>query len=147
MTLGGTAGIVQRSKFPPAASMKTALICALLALVPLSSLRMVCVTPHPGDMRGPSTAEERAAAEAEAECDRICRHKPAATKPKPAPPAMTCLLVADPTCELLTDSAAAVMPREAMPLAGTAVLEPLHALALSGYAPPGVLRQSPPPKA
>ncbi len=127
--------------------MKTALICALLALMPLSSLRMICVTAPAADQLGPDAAEERAAAEAEAACARICRHKPEAAKPKPAAAAVTCLLVADPTCELLTGTAAAIMPREPMPMAGIALLEPLHALPLRGYAAPGVLLQSPPPKA
>jgi hypothetical protein len=127
--------------------MKTALICALLALVPLSSLRMVCVTGHADATRPTIDAEERAAADAQAECDRICRHKPEAAREKPATPAITCLLVADPTCELLASSAAAILPRPSTSFVRTAVLESFHGLPLPGYAPPAIRLQSPPPKA
>jgi hypothetical protein len=126
--------------------MKTALVCALLALVPFSSLRMVCVTARGLDARIPAgDAADDEVARAAAECARICTRHPAATPPRPPAPAVECLLVADPTCEFLTGAVVAVLP-------AAPVLPPAHigSADLTSNAPrylsPVPARHAPPPR-
>jgi hypothetical protein len=125
--------------------MRTFIVCALLALVPASSLRMVCLSAAlAGAPARPSMDPEPSnAADADDDCSRICLRRPAA--PPAPPPTTTCILVADPGCEYLTTTAAAVMPRDVSVTFGRAssAFEP----ALSAtYLPPSLDRRSPPPK-
>jgi hypothetical protein len=123
--------------------MRTALVCALLALVPLSSLRIVCVNAH---ATGAAAAFDEAAAAA-AECVRICTHKavPHADVPAPATPSVTCLLVADPTCQFLSTATAAIMPHAPrLPVQSRAVR--LDTPGAAGYLVPTLARHSPPPR-
>jgi len=121
--------------------MKTAVVCALLALVPFSSLRMVCFTAHAAERPG---AQAAAAGEPDAnECQRICTHRPA--QPKAAVPPVSCVLVADPACELLTAAAAAVMPRASLTLAAAGVA-PFELSGSDVYASPVLARHNPPPR-
>ena len=135
--------------------MKTVLVCALLALVPFTSLRMVCIDSHVGGAAAelavkPDASAEAAAAEAGDECARICarRLSPHADAEAPAPkaPSVTCLLVADPTCQFLSTATAAIMPREP----GLAVQHRAVRLdppAAPSYLVPVLDRHSPPPRA
>ena len=79
--------------------MKTVLLWALIALVPFSTIRVVCLTTHASEALSAAPAAEDAAA---AECSRICTHRPEAKTPPPPEPAMKCLLTVDPGCELLS---------------------------------------------
>jgi hypothetical protein len=130
--------------------MKTVLACALLALVPFTSLRMVCVDSHvtsaPARVAGTSDATT-AAAEAEDECARICTHRPAppAAAPAPATSAGTCLLIPDPACEYLTTAAVAIMPRAPSLLIQYRAVR-LDPPAADGYVSPVLARRSPPPR-
>lgn len=126
--------------------MKTALVCALLALVPFSSLRMVCVTARGLDARiAVADTGDDEIARAVAECERICTRHPAATPPRPATRTVDCLLVADPTCEFLAGAVVAVLP-------AAPELPPAHAAdaALASdascYLSPIPARHAPPPK-
>jgi hypothetical protein len=124
--------------------MKSALVCALLVLVPLSSVRMVCFSTHAAERRTASGAQSAAAGEPdETECQRICTHRPA--EPKAAVPAVRCVLLADPACEWLTTAAAAVMP-PAPRVASAAGVAPFELPASAEYASPVLVRQSPPPR-
>lgn len=127
--------------------MKIAVACALLALVPLSTLRMVCV-----DADAPSAPVRQAATDDSAtrsdddECARICarRPRPAADAPAPAPPAVECLLVPDGACQFLAGAGVAIMPREPqLPVPHRAVRLDLPA---AGYLAPSLSRRSPPPR-
>jgi hypothetical protein len=133
--------------------MKSLLACALLALVPFSSLRMVCLDAHGFGPSGRPAAAERPAsapaatdeaADAGDECSRICarRSKPPAP---PAGPTVTCLLIADPGCAFLTTSAVAVMPGEAVHAVRQAA-NPLEPSARESYFAPVLARPSPPPR-
>jgi hypothetical protein len=131
--------------------MKTVLVCALLALVPFTSLRMVCVDAH-GAAAGlavkSDASADAAAAEEGDECVRICarRSSPHADAPAPEAPSVTCLLVADPTCQFLSTATAAIMPREpGLPVQHRAVR--LDPPAAPGYLVPALDRRSPPPRA
>jgi len=123
--------------------MRTALVCALLALVPLSSLRMVCVNAH---ATGAAAASDEAAA-AEAECARICTHRavPQVDEPPPPAPSVKCLLVADPTCQFLSTATAAIMPH-APRLAVQPRAIRLDPPAAAGYLVPTLARHNPPPR-
>jgi hypothetical protein len=131
--------------------MKTVLVCALLALVPFTSLRMVCVDAHgAGAAAGPAVTSDASAGAAEAgdECARICARRPAphADAPAPEAPSVTCLLVADPTCQFLSTATAAIMPREpGLPVQHRAVR--LDPPAAPSYLVPVLDRRSPPPRA
>jgi hypothetical protein len=132
--------------------MKTVLVCALLALVPFTSLRMVCVDAHGAGAAATaavnSDAAETGATEAEDECARICARRPSphAEAPAPAAPSVTCLLVADPTCQFLSTATAAIMPRQpGLPVQRRAVR--LDPPAARGYVVPLLDRRSPPPRA
>lgn len=128
--------------------MKTVLVCALLALVPFTSLRMVCVDTHGAGAAAGAAGPSDAAAEAEDECARICARRavPHADVPAPAAPSVTCLLVADPTCQFLSTATAAIMPRETgLPVQHRAVR--LDPPVTAGYLVPVLDRRSPPPRA
>jgi hypothetical protein len=148
LTPAGCAGIVTGVIF--ARPMKIALVCVLLTVMPLSSVRMVCVNSN-GLVAVTGVSPIDATADnsppADDECARICkRHPAAASQPAAAPaPTIKCLLVADPTCEFLASAAIAVLPAApALPRAdGAAVLE---TFALDSYLPPSPSQDSPPPR-
>lgn len=138
--------------------MKSLLVCALLALVPFSSLRMVCLDAHgfgpsaraavaqrpATDAGGKADATSAAGDEDEDECARVCARRPDRPSP-PATPAVTCLLVADPTCAFLTTATVAVMPHEpALTMSQTIV--PLAPVARASYLAPVLARPNPPPR-
>lgn len=102
--------------------MKTVLLWALMALVPFSTIRVICVTAHETDQ----DFGQAAADAAEAECARICTHRPAAEAAVPPPePAMKCLLTVDPGCQALAMQVFLLPAPPAMP-ASTGVI-PLDA--------------------
>ena len=125
--------------------MKSLLVCALLAIMPFSSVRMVCFNSHPASApaaAGVATAEPSVAAEGgEDDCARFCLPRPA-----PPEPATTCALVADPTCAFLTAATVAVMP-PVLPVTFEAVSSPFEPVLPSSYFAPVLDRRSPPPRA
>jgi hypothetical protein len=126
--------------------MRTLLVCTLLMLVPLSSVRMVCFDAHAADAAArPNVGPERdtAAADAEAACERICmrRHDPPAASESTA----ACVLIPDASCAFLASAGLAVMPRE--PIVATA--QPIRRFdptPIDDYLPPVLSRLSPPPR-
>jgi hypothetical protein len=95
--------------------MQTVLLWALIALVPFSTIRVVCVTAHENGAESAQAADDSA----EAECARICTHRPAVDAPVPPPePAMKCLLTVDPSCELLAMQVFVLPVPAAVPAAG-----------------------------
>jgi hypothetical protein len=126
--------------------MRSLIVCTLLALMPLSSVRMVCFSPHAAGARPrPSIGPEpsHAADEDEDECTRVCLRRPA---PPPPAAAVTCILVADPACELLATTPAAVMPHD-VTIAVARVSSPFEPRPAAAYLPPTLDRRSPPPRA
>jgi hypothetical protein len=92
--------------------MKTLLACALLVLVPLSSLRMVCL--EASGASGPArqrvaAGTASAAPELGGQCERICLRHPAALPQRAA--AATCVLVPNPQCAFVASPGVAIMPR------------------------------------
>jgi hypothetical protein len=133
---------------------KNLLVCALLALVPLSSLRMVCLDAHRTEARlRPSiaaAAEEDA--DAEDECTRVCMRRPAAA-PRPAPvpdrepaAAVTCVLVPDPACDYLATTSAALVPPQ-VALTVHRVSSRFDPAGATLYVAPLLGRRAPPPRA
>jgi hypothetical protein len=126
--------------------MRTVLACALLVLLPLSSVRMVCFDSHSADARAGTTlaSDDEAAAAAEKECERICarRHAP----PRPAATTTTCVLVPDPNCSFLASAGVAVMPPEPTTLVAAAA-HPFEPVAAGEYLAPLLPHDGPPPRA
>jgi hypothetical protein len=120
--------------------MKSFLVCVLLMLVPLSSLRMVCLA---GDGSARPAITPEAAADADHECERICMRRPVAP---PHASTVTCLLIADPGCTFLDTGTVAIMPREPV-IPASRVAGPFEPIAADDYLPPTLARRSPPPKA
>jgi hypothetical protein len=124
---------------------RAVIVCLLLAVVPMSGLRMVCITAHGlvGELSGSADA---ASAAADAECERTCRRHPAADAPRQQPPpAVQCLLLADPSCELLAGAAPALLP--AVPASRPAVgAAAFVARGVPRYLPPSPARHTPPPE-
>ena len=124
--------------------MKSAFAFALLALLPFSGLRMVCVTTHELVERA-AAGVDAAAADGD-ECARICKKHPTATSPAvPPSPVLRCLLVAAPTCAVLAWVTPAVMP--ASPVAPVAErVAPIGRAAATHYIPPSPIPHTPPPE-
>jgi len=119
--------------------MRTFLACALLALVPFTSVRMVCFEAHAAGTA--ADASDEAIREAERECERVCKRH--AAPPPPAP--VSCALIPDPGCSFLTAGAVAVMPRE--PLApAPAAWRPFEVMPASDYRSPTLPLHAPPPR-
>lgn len=140
--------------------MKKLLACALLALVPFASMRMICITP-PVAASAPGAAPEAAAVEAAAasadgadgsDCDEFCRMPPdhaAASDPAPAQgtPAVAqgCLVIPDPTCAFVMTVATAVIP--AAPALRYSVESSVHdPAARPAYRSPEAATFTPPPE-
>jgi hypothetical protein len=130
-------------------ALKKLLVCSLLALLPFSSLRMVCVDAHRTDA-GPRPSMAAAAeedADAEDDCTRICLHRPAAA-PRPVPPpspAVTCILVPDPACDFLATTSAALVPMQAS-LTVRRVFSRFEPASAAAYLAPILSRRAPPPR-
>jgi hypothetical protein len=108
-------------------------ICALVAMVPLTGIRMICV-----DASGRRAAKVAATADG---CEEVCsRRKPVAPAEPPG-----CVLVAD-SCSLLLPGIIAVAPTHP-PMVFLLVLQRLAPLAHGLYRPPSLAHDSPPPKA
>jgi hypothetical protein len=138
LTPAAPAGIVRRHVILILA-MKTLLVWALLAFMPLSNLRMVCIYAESTGAR-PASGSVRAADAADDDaCSRICKKRPAAT------PAASCFLIADPSCAFVAAAAVAVMPRESS-FSIDRVAVPIQPGTVNRYIAPSLVRHSPPPK-
>jgi len=123
--------------------MRTLLACALLALVPLTSVRMVCFDAHAAASRATTAADasEEAIRQAERECERVCKRHAAPQAPAP----VSCVLIPDPSCSFLAAGAVAVVPRE--PLApAPAAWRPFEVTPPSDYRSPILPLHAPPPR-
>jgi hypothetical protein len=122
--------------------MRTFLACALLALVPFTSVRMVCFDAHAAaNATAAADAADEAIRQAERECERVCKRHAA---PQPPPP-VSCALIPDPSCSFLTAGAVAVMPRE--PLApAPAAWRPFDVTPAPDYRSPILPLHAPPPR-
>ena len=118
--------------------MRTFLACALLALVPFTSVRMVCFEAHAASA---ADAADEAIRQAQRECERVCKRHVA---PQPAAP-VSCVLVADPSCSFLAAGAIAVVPREAFAPAAVA-WRPFEGTPASDYRAPILPLHAPPPR-
>jgi hypothetical protein len=107
--------------------------CALLAVSPLSGVRVVCVIDAP-----PTDAQLRS--ERDLGCQTVCSKRPPATSHT------RCALVEDVTCAYALGSTAAVLPDEpSLPFALTA--EPCEPVYRTADARPARDPAFPPPKA
>jgi hypothetical protein len=122
--------------------MRIPLICALLALLPFSSIRMVCVTAY--DLATQTTASSAGAAQQADECARVCHRQPPAASPRPAA-IVRCVLIADPACEFLAGAALAVLPSPPAFVPQRIVADVAVRLG-SDYQPPSLRHHSPPPR-
>lgn len=111
------------------------LVVTLIAMVPFTSLRVICVGPSAADVP-PRTAQ----AQENGDCEEICLRS---RKPDPEP---NCLLLSGP-CLLLLATVVTVtetgqaLPRPASVTVGFAMPVP------DSYVRPAIAPQSPPPKA
>jgi len=123
--------------------MRTLLACALLALVPLTSVRMVCFDAHATASRATTAADasEEAIPQAERECERVCKRHAAPQAPVP----VSCVLIPDPSCSFLAAGAVAVVPREALAPA-PAAWRPFEVTPPSDYRSPILPLHAPPPR-
>jgi hypothetical protein len=119
--------------------MKNLLVWALLAFVPFSSLRMVCLNadstggrPEAGSVQAKEPGDDD-------ECSRICKKRPS------PPPKASCFLIADPACAFVATAVVAVLPREA-PFSAGRVATPLEPGTGDSYVAPPLVRRGPPPK-
>ena len=111
---------------------RTLIAWTLLALAPLTGVRLVCVTEP---VRGSSIQPSDPLA-----CQTICSRHPRASY------RTRCALVDDPSCAFALGTTAAVLPDgPAVPFTMTA--EPLECIDGSACAHPPLDRGSPPPKA
>ncbi|HTL43564.1 MAG TPA: hypothetical protein VL262_04435 [Vicinamibacterales bacterium] len=107
-------------------------VCALLAVSPLSGVRIVCVIEPPA--AGASLGSDDPLA-----CQTFCSTHPTAKRTR-------CAFVQDPTCAYALGSAAAVLP-DAPSLPFAVMSEPFARVYSAAYAQPALDRGSPPPKA
>ena len=113
--------------------MKTLLVWALLAVIPASSLRIICITsPQSSD-------DEAARASADVACQTIC------SKQAHAASATRCLLVEDLSCAYAIGMPIAVLPAM-VTLSFVQTVERLETTAPAGYPGPTRDRSGPPPK-
>jgi hypothetical protein len=123
--------------------MRTLLACALLALVPLTSVRMVCFDAHATATRATTAADasDEAVRQAERECERACKRHAAPQPPAP----VSCVLIPDPSCSFLAAGAVAVVPREVLAPAPF-VWRPFEVTPPSDYRSPMLPLHAPPPR-
>ena len=116
-------------------AMKTLLAWLLLAVIPCSSLRIICITP-------PSVPDATAAPNGDGlDCVTMC------SKQAHARPARTrCVLVDDPSCAFALGSPIAIVP--VVPaFAFVSTVQPFDAVAYPSYTFLALDHASPPPKA
>lgn len=114
--------------------MKTLFVWALLAVMPASSLRIICITsPQSSD-------DEAARASADVACQTIC------SKQAHAASATRCLLVEDLSCAYAIGMPIAVLPATGT-LSFVRTVERLETPAAATYPVPALDRTGPPPKA
>jgi hypothetical protein len=119
--------------------MKNLLVWALLACVPFSSLRMVCLNADSTGVRPAAGSVQAKASGDDDECSRICKRRPS------PPPKASCFLIADPACAFVATAVAAILPGEA-PFSIGRVATPLEPGTGGSYIAPPLVRRSPPPK-
>lgn len=107
------------------------MVCALLAMSPLSGVRIVCVIE-------PQAAGASLGADDPLACQTFCSTHPSAKRTR-------CALVEDPTCAYALGSAAAVLP-DVTSLPFAVISEPFERACCVAYTPPALDRASPPPK-
>jgi len=112
--------------------MKTLLVWALLAVIPASSLRIICIT-------GPQSSDESARASADIACQTICSKQPHAAS------ATRCLLVEDRSCAYAIGMPIAVLPAT-VTLSFVQTVRRLETTAPATYPVPALDRTGPPPK-
>ena len=110
------------------------LVCALLAIVPVTGLRMICVD------RPVEAADDETRPSDGADCDDTCARKPAKRSPAP-----TCTLLAD-GCSVVLIAVVAVVPVHA-PVVVRAQPSPFESRSQESYLPPSLAHLAPPPKA
>jgi hypothetical protein len=114
--------------------MKTLLVWALLAVIPASSLRIICISaPQSSD-------DEAALTSADVACQTIC------SKQAHAASASRCLLVEDLSCAYAIGMPIAVLPAT-VTLSFVRTVERLEMAAPATYPVPALDRTGPPPKA
>jgi hypothetical protein len=115
--------------------MKTLLAWLLLAVIPCSSLRIICITP-------PSTPDAAAARTGDGlDCVTMCSKQAHAR-----PPRTRCVLVDDPSCAFALGSPIAIVP--VVPaFAFARTVQPFDAIEYASYRIPALDHASPPPKA
>ena len=112
---------------------RTLIVWALLAISPLSGLRIVCVID-------PHLADTSLQSDDPLACQTVCSLHPRASY------RTRCALVEDPTCAFALGSTTAVLP-EKPALQFTVTSEPFERLYDTAYDRPALDRASPPPKA
>jgi hypothetical protein len=111
------------------------LVCTLLAIVPVTGLRMICVDPPVA-----SRAEVGPAASGGQDCEETCARKPVKRSSTP-----TCMLLAD-GCTVILIAVVAVVPAH-MPVLQRAQAAPFEPALYQFYLSPTLDLHAPPPKA
>ena len=111
------------------------LVCTLLAIVPVTGLRMICVDPPVS-----SKAAVGPAASGGQDCEETCARKPVKRGPGP-----TCMLLAD-GCTVVLIAVVAVVPAH-MPVLQRAQAVPYEPALYQFYRSPTLDQHAPPPKA
>ena len=111
------------------------LVCALLAIVPVTGLRMICVDPPVQ-----ATDDAMRAGDGGQDCDETCTRRPAKRSPGP-----TCMLLAD-GCSVVLIAVVAVVPAHA-PVVVRTQPSPFEFHCQQSYLPPSLAHHAPPPKA
>lgn len=112
---------------------RTLIVWALLAIAPLSGIRIVCVVD-------PHAAAASLQPDDPLACQTFCAKHPRASY------RTRCALVEDPTCAFALGTTTAVLP-DAPSLTFTVLSEPYERAPQIAYARPPLDRASPPPKA
>ena len=110
------------------------LVCALLAIVPVTGLRMICVDPPVQ-----ATDDAMRAGDGGQDCEETCTRRP---KRSPGP---TCMLLAD-GCSVVLIAVVAVVPAHA-PVVVRAQPSPSEFPWQGSYLSPSLVHPAPPPKA
>ena len=114
--------------------MKTLLVWALLAVIPASSLRIICLS-------GPEASDDESVrASADVACQTICSKQAHTAR------ATRCLLVEDVSCAYAIGMPIAVLPAT-ITLSPVRTLQWLETVASATYPVPTLDRNGPPPKA
>lgn len=111
------------------------LVCALLAIVPVTGLRMICVDPPVQ-----ATDDAMRAGDGGQDCDEICARKPGKRSQGP-----TCMLLAD-GCSVVLIAVVAVVATP-VPVVVRAQPSPFELPCQQSYLSPSLAHPAPPPKA